>query len=89
LLSPEALAGLPALANDVERIEGRQATLSTYHEKLETGDALIVVQGFMHSWRSPTYFGAAGVGYMYAEGIMLGPDGYLRELDEDSLWSFR
>ncbi len=89
LLTPDALAGLPAFANDVERIEGRPVTLSTYQDKLETGDALIVVQGFLHSWRSPTYFGAAGVGYMYAEGIMLGPDGRLREPDEDSLWPFR
>ena len=89
LLTPEALAGLPALANDVERIEGRQVTLSTYQEKLKTGDALIVVQGFLHSWRFPTYFGAAGVGYMYAEGFMLDSDGRVRDPDEDLLWVFR
>jgi|SRR5690349_13875909 hypothetical protein len=88
-LTPEALVGLPASSSEVERIGGRMAKLNTYRDKLETGDAFVVVQGFLHSWRFPTYIGSAGVGYMYAEGIVIGSDGNIREPEEELLWLFR
>ena len=88
-LTPDALASLPASSSDAERIDGRIATLNTYRDKLESGDALIIVQGFLGSWRFPTYIGSAGVGYMDAEGIVVGADGRIREPEEDLLWPFR
>ena len=84
-LTPEALASLPASSSEVERIGSRMATLTTYRDKLETGDSLVVVQGFLRSWRFPTYIGSAGVGYMYAEGVLVGPDGRVRDADEELL----
>ena len=88
-LTPGALADLPASSSDSERIDSQIATLNTYRDKLESGDALIVAQGFLRSWRFPTYIGFAGVGYMYAEGIVVGFDGRIREPEEDLLWLFR
>ena len=88
-LSPDALAALPPSSSDMERIGGRTATLSTYRDKLETGDALVVVQGFLRSWRFPTYVGSAGVGYMYAEGVLISTDGRIRDAGEELLWLFR
>jgi hypothetical protein len=73
----------------MERIEGRVVTFNTYRDKLESGDALIVVQGFLRSWRFPTYVGSAGVGYMYAEGILLSANGFITNPDEQLLWLFR
>ena len=88
-LAPEALARLPALTSDVERIEGRMALLITCRDKLETGDDLVVVRGFLRSWRFPTYIGTDGVGYCYAEGIVVGSDGRIRDPEANLLWHFR
>ena len=88
-LGSERLARLPALSTDKERIEGRVVRFNTYRDKLESGDALIVVQGFLRSWRFPTYIGSAGVGYMYAEGILLSANGLITNPDEQLLWLFR
>ena len=88
-LDPEMLARLPTLLSDRERIDGRVVRFSTYRDKLESGDALIVVQGFLRSWRLPTYIGSAGVGYMYAEGILLEADGRITNPDEQLLWFYR
>src|SRR5690348_7217147 len=87
--APEVLLNLPASSTNLERINSRQAILTIYRYKLQSGDALIVVQGFLRSWRFPTYIGSAGVGYMYAEGILVGTDGRISEPDEDLIWPFR
>src|SRR5688572_6054418 len=88
-LSPDVLTALPAVTSDSEHIDARVLRLNTYRETLESGDTLVVVQGFLRSWRWPTYIGAAGVGYMYAEGILVGVDGNVRDPDEALLWMFR
>ena len=88
-LGPEMLAKLPPVLTDRERINNRVVRFNTYRDKLESDDALIVVQGFLHSWRFPTYIGSAGVGYMYAEGILLRADGRVIEPDEQLLWFYR
>jgi hypothetical protein len=87
--APEVLGNLPGSSTNLERISGRQATLTTYRDTLQSGDALIVVQGFLRSWRFPTYIGSAGVGYMYAEGILVGANGQITEPDEELVWPFR
>jgi len=87
--APQALANLPSLSTEVERIDGRRAELHTYLHKLDSGDALVIVQGFLRSWRFPNYISFAGVGYIYAEGILVSPDGGIREAEENLLWAFR
>ena len=81
-LGPEMLAKLPTVLSDRERIDNRVVRFNTYRDKHESGDALIVV-------RLPTYIGSAGVGYMYAEGILLKADGRVTEPDEQLLWFYR
>jgi hypothetical protein len=83
------LLALPHSTVDLERIDGRTATLTTYRDELDAGDSLIVVQGFLRSWRFPSYIGSVGIGYMYAEGFIVGDSGGIREANEDLVWPFR
>ena len=87
--APEVLGNLPASSTNLERIVDSQAALTTYRDKLQSGEALIVVQGFLRSWRFPTYIGSAGVGYMYAEGILVDSAGRVTEPQEELLWPYR
>lgn len=87
--APEVLVSLPAYSSVFIRIDRRQALLATYRDELPSGEALIVVQGFLGSWRFPTYISSAGVGYMYVEGLVVDGNGRITEPDEDLLWPFR
>jgi hypothetical protein len=87
--APEVLRRLPAFSTSLERIAGRKATLTTYCDVLKSGDVLVVVQGFISSWRFPTYIGSAGVGHMCADGILVTIEGRLDKPDDDLLWPFR
>jgi hypothetical protein len=87
--APEMLAKLPPLSSEEERIEDRVVRFTTYRDNLQSGDQLIVVQGFLPSWRFPTYIGPAGIGHMYTEGLLLGADRRLTNPDEKLLWPFR
>lgn len=88
-LPPRVLATLPRIATDVERIGRRTVAIHTYRDTLETGDTLIVVQGFMRSWRFPNCIGAAGIGHMFAEGIMVRLDDTMCDAPDALLWAFR
>ena len=88
-LSPEYLVVIPMLRSEEERIEGSPVHLNTYRDQLPGGEHLIVVQGFLPSWRFPNYIGTSGVGHMYAEGVVVAPTGQVREAEEDYLWEFR
>ena len=69
-LSAEALAALPATRFESERIESRSVSFVTSREELPSKGTLVVVQGFLPSWRFPRYFGPAGTGFMVAEGLV-------------------
>jgi len=88
-LPGEILITLPETSAETERIEGQVIALNTYCDRLETGDTLIVVQGFLPSWWFPKYFGPAGIGHMFAEGILVTQSGAITEPEEEILWYYR
>lgn len=89
VLPSDLLIALPETTTETERIGEQTVVLNTYCDKLETGGTLIVVQGFLPSWRFPKYFGPAGMGHMFAEGVLVTPNGQVTEPDEELLWFYR
>src|SRR6266542_2977998 len=87
-LSPTQLLSL-----DDERekmsIAGRRAELSLYRAKTTNGATLIVVQGFVSTFRWPTFISAAGVGHIVAEGLMVESNGSITSAPDDVLWEYR
>src|SRR5690606_29788043 len=49
----ESLQSLPDSATELERIDSQAVSFTTYRESIGAGDCLLVVQGFMPSWRFP------------------------------------
>lgn len=88
-LSPNALMSLPESSSELERINSQVASFTTYREATESGGCLLVVQGFLPSWRFPRYFGPAGIGFMVAEGLVLNQAGTVSLATDDLLWEFR
>ena len=88
-LSPSALMSLPESSSELERINSQVVSYTTYREATESGDCLLVVQGFLPSWRFPRYFGPAGIGFMVAEGLVLNQIGTVAVAPDDLLWEFR
>jgi hypothetical protein len=88
-LSPSALTSLPESSSELERINSQVVSFTTYRETTESGDCLLVVQGFLPSWRFPRYFGPAGIGFMAAEGLVLNGAGTVALASDDLLWEFR
>ena len=88
-LPAESLLALPSEATTTERIEAQIVSFTTYNEPLHEHDRLLVVQGFLPSWRYPRYFGPAGIGFMVAEGLVLHRDGSRTAAPDDLLWPFR
>ena len=88
-LPPEALRSLPPCTSEHERIGSQVLSFNTYREHATSGDCLLVVQGFLPSWRFPHYFGPAGVGFIAAEGLVLSQAGALGNAPDALLWEFR
>jgi hypothetical protein len=72
-----------------EKLGDREAVLTTYRDELGDGSIVVAVQGFVPSWRFPRYFGGAGIGHMYAEGLVASGDGVVSPANEQLLWQFR
>jgi hypothetical protein len=88
-LSPSALMSLPESSFELERISSQVVSFTTYREATESGDCLLVVQGFLPSRRFPRYFGTSGIGFMVAEGLVLNRAGTVALAPDDLLWEFR
>ena len=87
-LTPEQLSRLPSESHELVQVGSQDASFSTYRDPIEAGGEIVVVQGFLPSWRHARYFGAAGVGLMLAEGFLLQPGGPIIAPD-DLLWGYR
>ena len=85
----ERLRSLEPTNAEHVRLSDREGILQTYRDDLGDGSCLIVIQGFVASWRFPRYFGGAGVGHMYAEGVVVSTGGTVVPADEKYLWEFR
>jgi hypothetical protein len=88
-LTIDGLAALPSTQSESERIDGRHVALTTFLERLSSGAIIIIVQGFLPSWRFPTYVGTRGVGHIVAEGLVIDPSGAIHDADDQLLWEFR
>ena len=88
-LSAGALAALPATRFESERIESRAVSFVTSREELPSQGTLVVVQGFLPSWRFPCYFGPAGIGFMVAEGLVSCVGKPHASAPDKLLWEYR
>ena len=88
--TPEELSALPSSSQEVESIASKSVWFGTYRDELpaERG-SLIVVQGFLPSWRFPRYFGPAGIGFIVAEGLVACAGRPNEPAPDALLWEFR
>ena len=89
LLTPKALLALPEEETEIEYVQQTPVSFTTFREELDSGDSLVVVQGFFPSWRFPRYFCRQGVGHVYADGFVLETGGNLCEASDEQLWLYR
>ena len=87
-LPQEELSTLPPESHQLAQIVTRSVSFSTYRDPTEAGGDVVVVQGFLPSWRYARYFGSIGIGLMLAEGLLLQPGGPVTAPD-DVLWGYR
>ncbi len=85
----EHLRSLPELQTERERVNSRLVVLSTYADPVPSGELLLVVQGFLPTWRFPKYIGVTRIGRMYAEGLVVATDGSGRDAEDDYMWGHR
>lgn len=87
-LTPEQLSGLDAGNDGVEKFSGKPVYFTLFKEKVKEG-TLFVVQGFVSTFKKPTYFSFKGVGHIVAEGIVVTPKGSVVEPKKEYLWRYR
>ena len=80
---------LPAYADEVQSIRGREVRFETIREDVSDQKVLIVVRAFVHSWRRPTWVSLSGVGHMFAEGLLVESDGQVADAPDELMWDFR
>jgi hypothetical protein len=80
---------LPAYADEVQTIQGREVRFETIHEDLPDQNMLVVVRAFVHSWRRPTWVSLSGVGHMFAEGLLVKSNGQVADAPDEVMWDFR
>ena len=88
-LSAEQLRTLPSESTELEWLERKRVFINTFREPLENSVVLVVVQGFLPTWWLPTYISAEGVGHIFAEGVVVTPDGGVNTASDEYLWEFR
>ena len=86
---PNAGFQLPAYADEVQSILGRDVRFETIREDLSDQDVLVVVRAFVHSWRRPTWVSLSGVGHMFAEGLLVKSNGQVVDAPDEVMWDFR
>ena len=87
-LSPTQLEQLREEEFEDYLIDGKRALISVYREKIDAG-LLLVVQGFLPTWKFPTYFSISRVGKVFVEGLLLNSDGHLVRATSDDLLRYR
>lgn len=86
-VSTEAIEWPSSGGHELVQVGPKEAYFFTYRDPTEAGEEIVVVQGFLPSWRHARYFGAAGIGLMLAEGLLLQSDGPVNAPD-DLLWGY-
>lgn len=84
-----AIARFPEVSTDTEKSDGQSVLFHTHRCAMDADEVLVVLQGFYPSWNRPNYIGTDGVGHLIAEGLVFGPDGIIREAEDDLMWEFR
>lgn len=83
-LDLKTLRALPQYSSEVISIEDRTFSLGIYHELLDTGDDLIVVQ--CYNQKSKFLWMTAGT--MHAQGFVVQTDENIRDAEEKLLWDY-
>jgi len=74
---------------DEEWVENKLIQYAIYKEEIENNSLLFVVQGFIHTYKWPTYFSFKAIGHIAAEGIVVDSEGNITEAESDYLWGYR
>lgn len=86
-LSPDQLVGLKEADSEKVNAAGKEAFVSVYKEEMPNG-YLFVVQGFVPTWRFPTFLSFSKVGKLFVEGLLL-KEGSLSQASDDLLWRYK
>ena len=86
---PGDLAAFPKEAFDDRVVDGHRVTLGMIRQSLDNGDALLVLQVFVHTWRKPTFWSIGRVGRIYAEGLLISAKGTVSQPPNEMMWEFR
>jgi hypothetical protein len=86
---PADLAAVPSELFEPFEIEGNHATFGLHKHAFEDGSTLIVFDVFVDTWRRPTVLSLGRVGRLYAEGIVVRPDGAVTTAPDEVMWEFR
>jgi hypothetical protein len=87
-LSPQQLAELSEESQD-SWVAGKRANITVHGRPYDTGVMMIVVQGFVSTFRRPTYIGTDGIGHIVAEGFLINNEGVIQPAPDEALWEFR
>lgn len=75
LLERWQILSLPAEEHEIEECDGREIDVSTVREDLRGDYQLVVVIAFRPGLKWPNFISFHGIGQVYAEGIVISPDG--------------
>lgn len=86
---PADLSAIPVQAFEHRRVDGLALTLGVYRGTVDGAGSLIVFQVFVHTWSKPTFLALGRVGRMYAEGLVVSPQGDVSSAPDEIMWEFR
>ena len=86
---PADLGAVPLEQLEPVVVEGTRMTLGTYKLPLDTGQTVVAFQALVHTWSRPTYLSLGAVGRLYAEGLLVSPEGDVIDAPDDIMWQFR
>lgn len=86
---PADLGSIPRQAFETREVDGHTLIVAVHRDAREDGACLVVCQVFVHTWNKPTFLTIGRVGRIYAEGLLLLPDGTVQPAPDDMLWEFR
>lgn len=83
------LGALPLYVEELCQVGDRDIRFETIREPVSQQDFLIVVRAFLSTWRRPTWLSFAGVGRLYADGIIVRSSGSIEDAPDELMWGFR
>ncbi len=74
---------------DEEWVDNKLIQFAIYKQEIENNSLLFIAQGFIHTYKWPTYISLKVIGHIAAEGIVIDSHGKVSEATEEQLWPYR